>query len=260
MLSDTGAMAAGFDKGAGGGVEVVSAYFGAPEARPVPLPGPRQSETTHRPAPDRLRPGEIPDRMDHRRPPKRQVVVHRRVPPSSKANSPAPPRRPASSRARSSSPSAPQALADVVLRASEGRLSATLEGTVRCVQNRARFGVRASPACGGSGWTAATGAVARCAERPLVLPDGPVDAAACPAGRSARDGKVVMEEASGGAERRRWGRATLEDGDWLIPLPPSGRSGVTGSTEVLGGASERHVFPPAPRLSGRQDDPVHPRN
>ncbi|MFH8582374.1 DUF6415 family natural product biosynthesis protein [Streptomyces zaomyceticus] len=33
--------------------------------------------------------------------------------------------------------SGPWALADVVLREAEGRLSATLEGTVRCVQNRA---------------------------------------------------------------------------------------------------------------------------
>jgi hypothetical protein len=35
--------------------------------------------------------------------------------------------------------SGPKALADVVLREAEGRLSATLEGTVRCVQNRARL-------------------------------------------------------------------------------------------------------------------------
>ncbi|MGP3634325.1 DUF6415 family natural product biosynthesis protein [Streptomyces sp. 24-1644] len=35
--------------------------------------------------------------------------------------------------------SGPWALADVVLREAEGRLSATLEGTVRCVQNRARL-------------------------------------------------------------------------------------------------------------------------
>ncbi|WP_331749359.1 DUF6415 family natural product biosynthesis protein (plasmid) [Streptomyces sp. NBC_00984] len=35
--------------------------------------------------------------------------------------------------------SGPRALADVVLREAEGRLSATLEGTVRCVQNRARL-------------------------------------------------------------------------------------------------------------------------
>ncbi|WP_329111833.1 DUF6415 family natural product biosynthesis protein [Streptomyces sp. NBC_01353] len=35
--------------------------------------------------------------------------------------------------------SCPWALADVVLREAEGRLSATLEGTVRCVQNRARL-------------------------------------------------------------------------------------------------------------------------
>lgn len=33
--------------------------------------------------------------------------------------------------------SGPWALADVVLREAEGKLSATLEGTVRCVQNRA---------------------------------------------------------------------------------------------------------------------------
>ncbi|MFH8760650.1 DUF6415 family natural product biosynthesis protein [Streptomyces atroolivaceus] len=35
--------------------------------------------------------------------------------------------------------SGPRALADVVLREAEGRLSATIEGTVRCVQNRARL-------------------------------------------------------------------------------------------------------------------------
>ncbi|MEV4998535.1 restriction endonuclease [Streptomyces niveus] len=35
--------------------------------------------------------------------------------------------------------SGPRALADVVLRDAEGRLSAPLEGTVRCVQNRARL-------------------------------------------------------------------------------------------------------------------------
>ncbi|MDJ0346440.1 DUF6415 family natural product biosynthesis protein [Streptomyces sp. H10-C2] len=35
--------------------------------------------------------------------------------------------------------SGPKALADVVLREAERRLSATLEGTVRCVQNRARL-------------------------------------------------------------------------------------------------------------------------
>ncbi|MFG2676852.1 DUF6415 family natural product biosynthesis protein [Streptomyces sp. NPDC048445] len=35
--------------------------------------------------------------------------------------------------------SGPRALADVVLREAEGRLSATLEGTVQCVQNRARL-------------------------------------------------------------------------------------------------------------------------
>jgi hypothetical protein len=35
--------------------------------------------------------------------------------------------------------SGPRALADVVLREAEGRLSATMEGTVRCVQNRARL-------------------------------------------------------------------------------------------------------------------------
>ncbi|MFD5097409.1 DUF6415 family natural product biosynthesis protein [Streptomyces albidochromogenes] len=35
--------------------------------------------------------------------------------------------------------SGPRALAAVVLREAEGRLSATLEGTVRCVQNRARL-------------------------------------------------------------------------------------------------------------------------
>ncbi|CAC36714.1 hypothetical protein [Streptomyces coelicolor A3(2)] len=33
----------------------------------------------------------------------------------------------------------PRALADIVLRESEGRLSVTIEGTVRCVQNRARL-------------------------------------------------------------------------------------------------------------------------
>ncbi|GHB75670.1 hypothetical protein GCM10010377_77620 [Streptomyces viridiviolaceus] len=32
-----------------------------------------------------------------------------------------------------------KALADVVLREAEGRLSTTIEGTVRCVQNRARL-------------------------------------------------------------------------------------------------------------------------
>ncbi|MFF8919099.1 DUF6415 family natural product biosynthesis protein [Streptomyces sp. NPDC015032] len=35
--------------------------------------------------------------------------------------------------------SGPKALADIVLREAEGRLSAKLEGTVRCVQNRARL-------------------------------------------------------------------------------------------------------------------------
>ncbi|GHF27635.1 DUF6415 family natural product biosynthesis protein [Streptomyces fumanus] len=35
--------------------------------------------------------------------------------------------------------SGPKALADVVLREAEGRLSAPIEGTVRCVQNRARL-------------------------------------------------------------------------------------------------------------------------
>lgn len=35
--------------------------------------------------------------------------------------------------------SGPRALADVVLREAEGRLSVTIEGTVRCVQNRARL-------------------------------------------------------------------------------------------------------------------------
>ncbi|MFE9674686.1 DUF6415 family natural product biosynthesis protein [Streptomyces sp. NPDC006259] len=35
--------------------------------------------------------------------------------------------------------SGPKALAEVVLREAEGRLSATLEGTVHCVQNRARL-------------------------------------------------------------------------------------------------------------------------
>ncbi|MGW1353443.1 DUF6415 family natural product biosynthesis protein [Streptomyces sp. NPDC002409] len=35
--------------------------------------------------------------------------------------------------------SGPKALADVVLREAEGRLSVTIEGTVRCVQNRARL-------------------------------------------------------------------------------------------------------------------------
>ncbi|MEU7649174.1 DUF6415 family natural product biosynthesis protein [Streptomyces huasconensis] len=35
--------------------------------------------------------------------------------------------------------SGPKALADVVLREAEGRLSAPIEGTVRCVQSRARL-------------------------------------------------------------------------------------------------------------------------
>lgn len=35
--------------------------------------------------------------------------------------------------------SGPRALVDVVLREAEGRLSTTIEGTVRCVQNRARL-------------------------------------------------------------------------------------------------------------------------
>ncbi|MFF3159606.1 DUF6415 family natural product biosynthesis protein [Streptomyces sp. NPDC057910] len=35
--------------------------------------------------------------------------------------------------------SGPRALADVVLREAEGRLSAPIEGTVHCVQNRARL-------------------------------------------------------------------------------------------------------------------------
>ncbi|MFE2943446.1 DUF6415 family natural product biosynthesis protein [Streptomyces sp. NPDC059255] len=35
--------------------------------------------------------------------------------------------------------SGPKALADLVLKEADGRLSATLEGTVRCVQNRARL-------------------------------------------------------------------------------------------------------------------------
>ncbi|MEV5516274.1 DUF6415 family natural product biosynthesis protein [Streptomyces flaveolus] len=35
--------------------------------------------------------------------------------------------------------SGPNALADVVLREAEGRLSVPIEGTVRCVQNRARL-------------------------------------------------------------------------------------------------------------------------
>ncbi|MGX1114831.1 hypothetical protein RKD37_000194 [Streptomyces ambofaciens] len=35
--------------------------------------------------------------------------------------------------------SGPPALADIVLREAEGRLSVTIEGTVRCVQNRARL-------------------------------------------------------------------------------------------------------------------------
>ncbi|MFJ3213497.1 DUF6415 family natural product biosynthesis protein [Streptomyces flaveolus] len=35
--------------------------------------------------------------------------------------------------------SGPRALADVVLREAEGRLSVTIDGTVRCVQNRARL-------------------------------------------------------------------------------------------------------------------------
>jgi hypothetical protein len=40
----------------------------------------------------------------------------------------------------------PKALADVVLREAEGRLSVPIEGTVRCVQNRARL-VRAFYEC-----------------------------------------------------------------------------------------------------------------
>ncbi|WP_394331472.1 DUF6415 family natural product biosynthesis protein [Streptomyces thermolilacinus] len=35
--------------------------------------------------------------------------------------------------------SGPKALADVVLREAEGRLSVPIEGTVRCVQNRVRL-------------------------------------------------------------------------------------------------------------------------
>jgi hypothetical protein len=35
--------------------------------------------------------------------------------------------------------SGPKALADIVLREAEGRLSTTIGGTVRCVQNRARL-------------------------------------------------------------------------------------------------------------------------
>ncbi|WP_333743611.1 DUF6415 family natural product biosynthesis protein [Streptomyces ardesiacus] len=35
--------------------------------------------------------------------------------------------------------SGPKALADVVLREAEGRLAVSIEGTVRCVQNRARL-------------------------------------------------------------------------------------------------------------------------
>jgi hypothetical protein len=35
--------------------------------------------------------------------------------------------------------SGPRALADVVLREAKGRLSVPIEGTVRCVQNRARL-------------------------------------------------------------------------------------------------------------------------
>jgi hypothetical protein len=35
--------------------------------------------------------------------------------------------------------SGPRALADIVLRQAEGRQSVTIEGTVRCVQNRARL-------------------------------------------------------------------------------------------------------------------------
>ncbi|MCZ9355157.1 restriction endonuclease, partial [Streptomyces mutabilis] len=35
--------------------------------------------------------------------------------------------------------SGPKALADVVLREAEGRLSVPIEGAVRCVQNRARL-------------------------------------------------------------------------------------------------------------------------
>nr|WP_225882154.1 TauD/TfdA family dioxygenase [Streptomyces aureocirculatus] len=51
-----------------------------------------------------------------------------------------------------------------------------------------------------------------------------------------------MEEASGGTERRRWDRATPEDGDWLIPLPPSGRSGLTGSAGEVGPQETRRVL------------------
>ncbi|MEU7560345.1 DUF6415 family natural product biosynthesis protein [Streptomyces eurythermus] len=41
--------------------------------------------------------------------------------------------------ARLPTDSGPRALADIVLREAEGRLSVTIEGTVRCVQNRARL-------------------------------------------------------------------------------------------------------------------------
>ncbi|MER6692143.1 DUF6415 family natural product biosynthesis protein [Streptomyces minutiscleroticus] len=41
--------------------------------------------------------------------------------------------------ARLTKDSGPRALADVVPREAEGRLSVTIEGTVRCVQNRARL-------------------------------------------------------------------------------------------------------------------------
>ncbi|MGW0536550.1 DUF6415 family natural product biosynthesis protein [Streptomyces sp. NPDC003032] len=39
--------------------------------------------------------------------------------------------------------SGPKALANVVVREVDGRLSATLEGTVRCARNRARLAPRA---------------------------------------------------------------------------------------------------------------------
>jgi hypothetical protein len=42
--------------------------------------------------------------------------------------------------------SGPKAIADVVLREAEGRLSVPIEGTVRCVQNRARL-IRALYEC-----------------------------------------------------------------------------------------------------------------
>ncbi|MFI5743460.1 TauD/TfdA family dioxygenase [Streptomyces anulatus] len=73
--------------------------------------------------------------------------------------------------------------------------------------------------------------------RETPVPAGPVDAAAHPAESQLRMEKVIMDEASDGAERRRWDQATLKDGDWLIPVPPSGRSGVIGRTDEPGPAA-----------------------